>query len=75
MSHPDLDQDPYAAKSICIGIGRIEYARATTSRLTGKHYPAGWVLPGGERTQSETRARNVAMNINEGRNGSIRPYF
>lgn len=67
MSHPDLEQDPYAAKSICIGIGRVEYARATTIVSTGKHLPAGWVLPGGERTGDENKARQVAQNINEGR--------
>jgi len=65
MSHPDLEQDPYAAKSICIGKGRVEYARPAID-MAGKRHPEGWVLPGGERTQSEERARNVAMNINEG---------
>lgn len=46
---------------ITIGKGRIIWAEAT--EIKGTVLPAGWVLPGGERTQDRARAEEVALAI------------
>jgi hypothetical protein len=46
---------------ITIGWGRIIWAEATEHK--GLVHPAGWVLPGGERTLDRERAEAVARAI------------
>lgn len=46
------------------GYGRVIYAGETTD-ARGKHYPEGWVLPGGERTLDFNRANAVAHGIDD----------
>jgi hypothetical protein len=46
---------------ITIGRGRIIWAEATEHK--GLVHPAGWVLPGGERTLDRERAEAVARAI------------
>lgn len=48
---------------ITIGKGRIIYAEALEHK--GAVLPAGWVLPGGERTQDRARAEAVASAIDK----------
>ena len=47
---------------IQIGAARVPFAPATTTR-DNTHFPAGFVLPGGERTDDWARALVVASNI------------
>lgn len=50
------------SKNINVGIARLIWAESCTP--FGKSpYPAGWVLPGGERTDNRTRAMRVAKNM------------
>ncbi len=51
-------------KNITVGTGRVLYAERGYTRATGA-LPAGWVLPGGQRTDDEARARMVAANIDK----------
>ena len=51
-------------KNITVGTGRVLYAERGYTRATGV-LPAGWVLPGGQRTDDEARARMVAANIDK----------
>jgi hypothetical protein len=46
-------------KSIVVGTGRVLYAERSTTRT------AGWVLPGGARTDSRDEAERVATAINK----------
>jgi len=47
------------------GYGQIPWGRAIRSELGYELMPAGWVLPGGERTQDRARAQRVAAAIHE----------
>lgn len=49
---------------ITVGRGRVIYADATTD-MAGKHHPAGWVLPGGARTDDPERAVLAAESVNK----------
>ncbi|MGI4776934.1 MAG: hypothetical protein ACRYGA_02255 [Janthinobacterium lividum] len=51
-------------KNIANGKGRVMWADATRD-CTGRTHEAGWVLPGGIRTQDEATARAVAVALNE----------
>ena len=51
-------------KNITVGTGRVLYAERGYTRALGV-LPAGWVLPGGERTTDEALARMVAANIDK----------
>ena len=51
-------------KNITVGTGRVLYAERGYTRATSV-LPAGWVLPGGQRTDDEARARMVAANIDK----------
>lgn len=51
-------------KNITIRRGRIIWADETVSMTTGYH-PAGWVLPGGQRTQIEAEAIEAALLIDQ----------
>jgi len=46
------------------GNGRIIWGPATIDRF-GVHHPAGWVLPGGKRTQNRDIALTAAFNISK----------
>lgn len=48
--------------NITIGKGRILWAKAATC-CSGIVHPAGWVLPGGARTQNRNVAQAAAMAI------------
>lgn len=55
-------------KNITVGTGRVLYAERGYARATLGMVgvlPAGWVLPGGQRTDDEARARMVAANIDK----------
>lgn len=52
-------------KNITVGTGRVLYAERGYTRATGGVLQAGWVLPGGQRTDDEARARMVAANIDK----------
>jgi hypothetical protein len=52
----------YHPQNLEVGLGRILWGTAT--EVNGIHYPQGWVLPGGRRTQSESIARQAAEYIN-----------
>jgi hypothetical protein len=54
----------YHPKNITSGFGRIVFAKATTT-LAGHYMPEGWVLPGGQRTSDEARAKRCADSIDE----------
>lgn len=45
------------------GFGRVIYGEAGTKH-DGTVLPAGWVLPGGRRTQNRQLAESVAAEIN-----------
>lgn len=47
-----------------VGSGRVPWANATTQR-DNTYQPAGWVLPGGQRTEVRARAETVASNIDQ----------
>lgn len=49
-------------KNILIGNGRVLWGTATTD-ISGTFHPAGWVLPGGRRTEVRALAELVARNI------------
>lgn len=51
------------SKTIVVGSARVIYAKAT-SQPGREPQPEGWVLPGGERTQSQVRATEVAIELN-----------
>lgn len=56
-------------RDITIGAARIVWASRLRydghrSDMQGVTYPAGWVLPGGTRTQSKEEAEQVASTIN-----------
>lgn len=65
-----LDQEPTKPythpKNIYIGMGRILWSDYVIDS-NGIAHQEGWVLPGGERTTDEARARAVAGKINESR--------
>ena len=51
-------------ENIEVGRGRILYAEASVfPDAQGKTYPAGWVLPGGRRTQAREDAVAAAADI------------
>jgi len=45
--------------------GLVPWGRAIRSELGYELMPAGWVLPGGERTQDRARALRVATAIHD----------
>lgn len=49
---------------IHIGAGHVPFAQSTTTR-DNTYHPAGYVLPGGQRTDDRARAELVAANISE----------
>jgi tRNA nucleotidyltransferase/poly(A) polymerase len=51
-------------RNITIGFGRVIWAEATTPRHKAE-LPAGWVLPGGDRTNDHSEAMRVAEWISE----------
>lgn len=51
-------------RNIVRGGGRVIYAPAVIDS-SGKAHREGWVLPGGERTTNEFRARDVADAIHD----------
>lgn len=57
-------------RDICIGAGRIVWATRLLydgfrDDMQGVVYQAGWVLPGGRRTQSKEEAEHAASAIND----------
>jgi len=50
--------------NIVIGRGRVLWGPETTD-ANNRYHPAGWVLPGGKRTQSRDVAEAVAHRINQ----------
>jgi len=45
--------------------GQIPWGKAIRSELGYELMPAGWVLPGGERTQDRERAQRAAATIHD----------
>lgn len=54
----------HSPHNICVGRGRVLWANATNDS-SGRHHLAGWVLPGGRRTQSRDEALAVALRIDQ----------
>lgn len=52
------------AKNITVGKGRVLWAPATTD-TSGLEHEAGWVLPGGIRTQDLVAAHAAAMSLHD----------
>lgn len=55
---------------IRVGAARVPFAPATTTR-DNTHFPAGYALPGGARTEDRFRALVVAANIDQIINGQL----
>lgn len=59
-------------KNIAIGLGRVIWADGTTD-CAGKAHAPGWVVPGGQRTLDEARARAAATLLNSLAQFEIQP--